>query len=350
MSSETSRKLKYLNWIFTIGIVIYHTYPAYKLNVVTTSAMDNFIAKLYLFFSDRLGYISLTFFFFISGFLLYNNTKTFKHALKKIRKRFCTLLIPFLLWNTIYSVLRVLSNKPPLPEFLRHIYVYYFLEPCIGPAWYLLALLLLLTLYIPLALTQKNKVVSFVAFFSLATYFAAIKYTSFNAFFNPQTWWWYDVMLNYLSVYFIGSFFGLNYPQIILDNKYDNIKFRWLGAALIVLSIVLFCTLHQRMFLVLFSVILLTGIWLLLKSNIFKKDLPKFLDAAFFIYMMHRLILIFLDHAVSIILPSDSVSGITIVVINICSVLIIPVISCMTKAIMEKILPKKIFYMFSGGR
>ena len=115
-------------------------------------------------FMDKYTCLAIPFFFLISGFLYFNNINQLNDCIKKIKKRFYTLLIPYLNWNVILIILcLILSTFPQLrPQLHRTYKLQYSLSwiiekltysPIIGQFWYIRTLfifILLSPLYFPL--------------------------------------------------------------------------------------------------------------------------------------------------------------------------------------------------------
>lgn len=64
-----------------------------------------------------MGYLAVPFFFFISGYLFFTNYKNGKEFyFYKWRKRFYTLLVPYIFWNLLTIVLYYLLQRYSLTK------------------------------------------------------------------------------------------------------------------------------------------------------------------------------------------------------------------------------------------
>lgn len=108
---ERLKKLDNVKWILTLLIVLYHIqYPFQE---------DN--QKTAFMFVKNLGDCVVPAFSLISGFLFFSNIKN-TSCIKKMKHRVLTLLIPYLLWNTLNVIfvyvmnvgIRGVINRDPL--------------------------------------------------------------------------------------------------------------------------------------------------------------------------------------------------------------------------------------------
>ncbi len=351
MNMTISKKIKYFYWFFTLGIVIFHSYEPTEFKLVTMSKLDKFVADFYPIFADRLGHIALTFFFFMSAFWLYNNTNTAKDCLTKIKKRLLSLLVPYLIWTLFLAMLKIFMNELTIIEFLKKIYIYTFFKPIIGVSWYILSLLLLIAIYPPLSLIAKNKTISFLVFSILILYFSIIKYFEIPYIVEAKDWWWYDNMLFYIPIYLLGGFIGLNYPYIVLEKEYNKNRYIFIGAFLVILSILLFYLFQIRKFYVIFSTICLIGFWFLFKNTLFIKKQPKIFDAEFFIFILHQPIMLpIIRIIIQKVLPISAMNGFEMIIIKLITLTLVVVFSYLLRWGLVKILPRKVFNLLSGGR
>lgn len=97
-----------LRFPLAIAVVIHHCFP------VHTQAVGYSISNDILLFMDVFvkGY-SVPIFFFISGYLFFYNTEFSKDIyIRKIKTRVKTLLIPYLVWNTLAIISLLVANSP----------------------------------------------------------------------------------------------------------------------------------------------------------------------------------------------------------------------------------------------
>lgn len=128
---------KYLHFYMASIIVMYHVGG---LTDIYTSTIDHFLTNILIFGFEILANIAMIYYFFISGFLLFNNL-SYDNYFTKIKRRFFSLLFPFLIWNFFVHLLKVLVGKSNVFDFvyifdMRH-------YPPNGPLWYMYCIFLL---------------------------------------------------------------------------------------------------------------------------------------------------------------------------------------------------------------
>ena len=351
MNITISRKIKYFYWFLTLAIVIFHSYAPVEFAPVAISGFDAAIGNYYIGFANRLGYIALTFFFFMSGFWLYNNTKTMQDVVKKLKRRVFSLLIPYLVWIMIFAVLKIVTKELTVLDFIKNIHIHIFLNPIMGVAWYLLSILVLLLIYPLLALANKNKILSYSVFFILTAYLVIVKYFDLPYLFSFKECWWFENMLFYMPVYLLGGFIALNFPDIILKKEYNNIFYTLIGILLVIASLLCFYLFKTRKLYALISMTGLCGMWFIVRNTLFSKEVPRIFDAEFFVFILHQQILLPVVRAVIIkILPITTMNGIEMIAIKLVTLIFVVLAAFLIRWVMEKLLPKKIFNLFSGGR
>ena len=160
------KKKEYLSFLLSILVLFIHSYFAQD------SGDNSFIAvfnhKVSYFFSCSVTRFAVPMFFMLSGisfFKDYNNRKYFQ----KIKSRIFTLVIPYLLWNTIWLLWEIFTSYSfvakfstdgtPFPLTLTNILKGIFFYGCNIPFWFVFDLILF-SIAAPLVfLIIKNKYV-----------------------------------------------------------------------------------------------------------------------------------------------------------------------------------------------
>ena len=148
MNKESSEKLRVLSFIFTIAIVGYHSNIIIG-DLYTSSVLNTITANTW----ELLANVAMSFFFMTSGFLLYN-CATEKSIYEKLVRRIRTVVIPFIIWNSIYFAFSILQNG--LRGSVWHLLYRFSFDPYDGPLWYLFAITLL-SVFSPAAIKLKEK-------------------------------------------------------------------------------------------------------------------------------------------------------------------------------------------------
>lgn len=118
-----SKTISYLRFPLTIGVVFIHFNMTKGLNINGVKyGLGNPDWYFYIlnFIGEVLARLSVPLFFVISGFLFfYRNDFNGKVYLKKLKSRFTTLLIPFILWNVIAIIWKLKYLIPGISSFYR---------------------------------------------------------------------------------------------------------------------------------------------------------------------------------------------------------------------------------------
>lgn len=110
-----SKTINILRFPLIVGVVFIHSYicraDIESLPISSTNA--TWAIFIFDFISNGIARISVPCFFFISGFLFFFQTKfTFDIYIQKLRRRFHTLLLPYILWNLIGFSLLLIQLHP----------------------------------------------------------------------------------------------------------------------------------------------------------------------------------------------------------------------------------------------
>lgn len=100
MDKNTSVKIRKYNFAMTCAIVIYHA-PSLDVRAGTTP-FDAFVFKVANAAINNLGILAMCYFFFVTGFLLFNNYSLELYP-QKVKRRIHSLFIPYLLWQNVLS-------------------------------------------------------------------------------------------------------------------------------------------------------------------------------------------------------------------------------------------------------
>lgn len=107
MKRETSREIDLLKIICLGGVIMIHCNPMTFISSVTDDPTRIVFDNIQLFIDT-----SVPFFFILSGYLFFNFTDfSFATIRRKWKSRVKTLLVPYLLWCTIYGIIRIVKAK-----------------------------------------------------------------------------------------------------------------------------------------------------------------------------------------------------------------------------------------------
>lgn len=277
-----SKKITILNILLSLLIVIYHadckraiSYNDKDILYVTTTAISTFIN------------LAVPTFFLISSFLFYRNF-TINLYFKKIKSRFRSLFIPYIIWNTFYCIAFILCNQLPFLEGKFNSYVVFDLKTnLIGiimsdytPLWFVRDLMIFVIFSPAIYYLMKNKIIGALSIIALFILNACIALP-------------YEHMLYWTPIYFTGAYISIHYYKKVMTSQFISRK---LLAFIIILFTVYIIALNlcKSPFL-LFSYRFISPIcfWILIDYifNYKSIQIKPFFHYAFFIYANHFFLL-----------------------------------------------------------
>ena len=168
------KKKEFVSFLLSILVLFIHSYFAPNAGNSLISVVNH---KVSYFFSGSITKFAVPMFFILSGitfFKGYDNKKYFK----KIKSRLFTLVIPYLIWNTIWMLWKIFTsysfvakffnNDNPYPLNILSILKGVFFYGCNSPFWFIFDLIIF-SLAAPIVyLIIKNKYVGIIAIIGLS--------------------------------------------------------------------------------------------------------------------------------------------------------------------------------------
>lgn len=348
MKKAVSNKITILNFVCSLFVCYYHFLCA-------APQIDPFFNRL----SNYLCFIAMSVFFMTSGFLLFQNCETWDDMKVKLRKRVFSLVVPYLIWNTIsiviywkHNLILDIINKKTFTFSFFELIKHYFTGPINGPTWYLLAIYLIsLFTSVIIKMKKRKKTITAMLIVSLL-YFYLRNRGIIPTLFRADDWWWFYNLISYSPYYFIGCYIGMYYREIVTEFEP---KF-YINVLSMILFIILsfFNNLQLLGFLTYFSgFLIIFCLWFSLPNRLFKSDLRPITQTSFFVYVMHipiinPLINKILKSVLNGARLSFSMSLVISLIIFILAVVICFVILTLLKLIFIK--SNKLFMIISGNR
>ena len=207
MKKEFSEKFRYVGFIMTCAMVLYHC-PHID-NYYALSPLDAFVNSLFDSGIKTLGVLIMSWFFSATGFLLFRGYSMENYP-EKIKRRVFSLLLPYLAWQLIIVLIDALQGQYDfvLTDFLTKTFL---LEiwPIDGPLWYVYAVFLLAVLSPPLFfLLKRKKLFAWAAILALILLTEACKNINAPAVRNIVEYGYIGNILTYIPAYLVGAFFG----------------------------------------------------------------------------------------------------------------------------------------------
>lgn len=251
-----NNKIMLFNFIFTIGMVLYHIRISNNYDAVLINDAERYFFSYFGKFADHIGTVAMVYFFFVSGFLYYRTAFSRKDVFRKNISRIKTILLPYFCWTTIVALIYLLMGRLSIHDF--NFFQVYFFDPVDGPLWYLLALFIFL-IFSPLVVCLRNNEKMLTLLFAFAEIILLLKTAEFlRPFLNTNSWWWYDNMFWYLTVYLLGAFVAIKCPNII-DYSFHNVSYKIIGLLMVIFSLVAWHIYEGKAMFLLYSVIIMGG-------------------------------------------------------------------------------------------
>ena len=203
------KKKTILSFVAIILVVIIHNSAINQYNI-SPDFLTSFTTFIHNFFAYGIGAIAVPIFFFISGISMFRNYRPNLYT-QKLKSRIKTLLIPYLIWNTIGLLFTILYTYTPLSNIIsgreffeptvRNILEGIFLYKYNFQFWFLydLIIFVILTPIFNIMISKKWLSIIFSIVFLILPNF-------FSSFLN--------VNLYFVIFYFLGCFIGKHYLKL----------------------------------------------------------------------------------------------------------------------------------------
>ena len=340
MDKRISSNIKIFSFVVSCFMVLFHAGMYDNFNAI--NQFDRELSELINYDYKLLAFFGLSFFFSVTGFLLFYGLN-YRNYLKKIERRVHSLLIPYLIWQALvlikdlcigrrYEILDVLLRTFGLE-----------LWPLNGPLWYVYVVFLLALLLSPVLLLMfSSKRSAWISTFAMLILIRFLKQTSIEPVRIVVSYGLFSRILTYLPAYMIGAYYGRFYE-----------KNRMPESMVYSLAVVLFAYLLDFKISGFFTdmvVMTLPMVLIFIFPSIPKLENRKIYDYTFLIYALHHPFIVdlkgFIDEGLAWI-------PIPVTILNIFEHMLILAASVLLAAGLSKLLEKlspKILAVLTGGR
>ena len=340
MDKRISSNIKIFSFVVSCFMVLFHAGMYDNSNAI--NQFDRELSELINYDYKLLAFFGLSFFFSVTGFLLFYGLN-YRNYLKKIERRVHSLLIPYLIWQALvlikdlcigrrYEILDVLLRTFGLE-----------LWPLNGPLWYVYVVFLLALLLSPVLLLMfSSKRSAWISTFAMLILIRFLKQTSIEPVRIVVSYGLFSRILTYLPAYMIGAYYGRFYE-----------KNRMPESMVYSLAVVLFAYLLDFKISGFFTdmvVMTLPMVLIFIFPSIPKLENRKIYDYTFLIYALHHPFIVdlkgFIDEGLAWI-------PIPVTILNIFEHMLILAASVLLAASLSKLLEKlspKILAVLTGGR
>lgn len=298
--------------VLSILVVLIHTENLASFNILPeASAFHSFVYYFERFISGNIAKIGVPSFFMVSGILFYRDFKMTMYT-KKMKNRFFSLVIPFLLWNILRFLLFFVLGKisfctdvlgiNPIPFTLKNVFMATFFYKYNLGYWFMYQLILY-TIFSPVIyLALKKKPIAIISLLAVLVLYStdALGGILVNVFHNKF------LQIDGLFYYMFGAFIGMHYFDFVNRESKNIRRFALFGVLLGQACFHIFYVYGYLVFHILFCAISSVSFWYLLGA--FKENpLPlKITTITFFIYSAHGTVLELLEMLVRVVIPQTA--------------------------------------------
>ncbi len=348
------KKEKLLNYsaVMSILVVLIHSMNIWNYNLsLQGTTLEKIVFCIEKFISDDIARIGVPSFFMLSGLLFYRDFDFSKYP-SKMKSRFFSLFIPYLLWNLFrFAYLYALGKFSPEGSFLHETRVVFTIPNLLeglffykyNLGYWFMYQLILYTLLCPLVyVLLKKKPVGIITLCALVVLFCSDILGDFTINVCNRRF----LQIDGLFYYMLGAFVGLHHFELANKNSKLTRRLGLCGVLLGQLLYVLFHVTHWLFFHIAFCAVSAISFWYLF--DIFgKKNLPAAITTiTFFIYSAHGTVLELLQGFVATYFPIHALTAlIEYLLLPVITLAILVVISCALKRFTPRV-----WKLVNGGR
>lgn len=337
MDRKISKRISLLSFIMTLLIVVFHCQC--QGDSSNFGKVDTFLFTALSENIDTFGMVAMSYFFAITGFLLFYNLD-FNTYQDKLKKRVFSLLIPFLVWQIIFICYQLcLGAKYDILNTLSSIFLMS-AKPPNGVLWYVYAVFILAVLSPIWLFVFKSKLAG-----SLSIAIAPIvchillKFTPGFAE-GFMSYGYIAQIIDNLPAYCFGAWCGYWYGKL---DKGDV----FVGCLIAALCALFFNNMLSGLFV--YTLIRLLPIALIYLLPV-KEGNGRVFHTSFLIYAIHRPIQMFIrDHGFSLILNSVGSIFLANVIYILLSLVMVIFAAWLIYRVLSKVSPKALA-LLTGGR
>ena len=283
------KKVTVVSFLMQLCVVMVHMNTDQYFELHASGAFSDSICEwVYRFCFDG-GVVSISFFMMCSAFLLYYNL-TKENMWEKVRRRFSTLLIPFIIWNVIGMAFCAVYwwNTEGFDIIFSYIPFQFVMSRYCAVMWFSEALLFFL-LFIPVILwIMKKKILGeLVVLGAFAGSYLDWAFLGKNILHQYIDFEIYR-FLAYIPMYLLGAYLGVRFSREIISERYNNWMLKIVAAFLWILSYAL-----PESFLT-YCLIMLRPIyiWMIIDRGWLTFRLKWWMENNFFIYATHYFLIL----------------------------------------------------------
>lgn len=206
MDKRISARITVLGFVMTSIIVMYHCGAT---EVASLNVLDEKVNACLNIFFDNMAILAMSYFFFVTGYLLFYNLNE-SLIIVKIKKRFFSLIVPYILWQVItviYYIIIGRFNDWTIRKLVNTIFLMQ-LWPPDGALWYLYAVFLLACLSPIFLFFYKEKRAGWLMICTLIIAIYGSGYWNVEWIMKLRGYGYLSNILSYFPSYIMGTFYG----------------------------------------------------------------------------------------------------------------------------------------------
>ena len=208
MTREISEKIKLFGLLMTCAIVCYHC-PTVD---APAAGLDRTVSIFLGQSLGILGTLAMSHFFSVTGYLLFQNY-TLRDYPEKMKRRVQSLLIPYVLWQGITVVLKLVTGDVvTLGDFIRKTFLFA-RYPYNGALWYVYVVFCLALLSPVLLALFRNRTLGWCSVLALTVLSAARGMVTLPVVSAVLNYGYLDNTFVYLPCFLAGCFYGKFHPE-----------------------------------------------------------------------------------------------------------------------------------------
>lgn len=340
------KKVTFVSFLMQLGVVMVHLNTEQYFELHVSGAFTDLICEwIYQFCFDG-GVVSISFFMVCSAFLLYYNLNR-ENVWEKLRRRFSSLLIPFMIWNVIGMAFCAVYwwNTEGFDIIFSYIPFQFVMSRYCAVMWFSEALLFFL-LFIPLILwVMKKKVIGeMVLLGAFAGSYLDWVFLGENILHQYIDFEIYR-FLAYVPMYLLGSYLGVRFSKEIISEKYN----RWMIKAGAVLLWILSYALPESFPAYCLTMLRPLYIWVIIDKAWLTFPLKWWMENNFFIYATHYFLILAIVPMLCKVYSYVEVTNVFVTIWRFVCFFIITLLCEMAGRLLMKLAPK-MYGLCTGGR
>lgn len=338
-----------VSYILSIFVLMIHISSIANYDNTAGDLLSSTNLMFDLFVKNLFTNVAVPLFLILSGFAFFRNYNTGDY-LKKLKSRTKTIIIPYLLWNTISMILTIIITNSFASKFLAerekfdfsfiNIFLGIFHFEYNGPFWFIFALIVYIIASPLIHISLKNKYVGIAIISSIIVLMPFIIKLPDNFLYRSYS----------IVFYLIGAYYGLHYKDLFIakTTKLGKVIYSCIAVCCLILNAFIITgtikipVIGKEIFLIVFTL----STWRVMDivTDIIK--VKPFMTKSFMVYALHLKTQKFVTKILYLVFPKSDIFFIPNEILTIILTLVVINVICI---LLQKISPK-LYSLLSGSR